>query len=574
MKFLCGSCRTKYQISEEKVRGKVLTIRCQKCGSKIRVREPQQALAPGEAYVTEVVEDELVSATVKHRAVAANAGHIPTSDLGVAAFSPEDEAPTRIAVKTEQSKPEHNIEWFTAIEGKQFGPFKYDEVLRQIAARELVAANYLWHQEMDGWKRIRELPDFAKLLPAEPKKQKTPPPLPMTAPLTQNETSEERALGEIVDLAEKRAELERTKKVDLTSSERLRSLVAKPDEQEEHTEHEGSKPLVVGPEPKVEAPVPSASTPAKKKKPASAKSTPVSKEKNPPLESIALVQTTPVAGRSAEPDLAADLFSQLPSMRNDVEQPQRESTRFFIAAAGVHREKSRNMLGIVIAAAGVVVLGVFVTMWASGFVRLPIPASVNPFAAEREHAAQEAFEHETGAGEEEEDVRALGGKKPKKKRTKVASAPKHDAVEKAPGEGPRGDAELEVIKFEPTGESRLDVKLPEAQLPTSRPEDMLPQPDRAELNAAAVNQVIASRKSSVRICYQEHLRTNENLRGKVLVEIHVKPSGDVAKVDVMSREHRGGIGTCIAERMRDWKFPSFGGKENAIVQANFVLEKD
>ena len=27
MKFLCGSCRTKYQISDTKVRGKVLTIR-------------------------------------------------------------------------------------------------------------------------------------------------------------------------------------------------------------------------------------------------------------------------------------------------------------------------------------------------------------------------------------------------------------------------------------------------------------------------------------------------------------------------------------------------------------------
>jgi Na+-translocating ferredoxin:NAD+ oxidoreductase RnfG subunit len=99
-------------------------------------------------------------------------------------------------------------------------------------------------------------------------------------------------------------------------------------------------------------------------------------------------------------------------------------------------------------------------------------------------------------------------------------------------------------------------------------------PDGKELSPAIVNQVIASRKSSVRICYQESLRSNERLRGKVIMEITVKPNGDVAKVNVLSREHRSGIGSCIAERMRDWKFPTFEGQENAIVQAGFVLEKD
>ena len=37
MKFLCGGCRTKYQISDEKIRSKILTIRCKKCGTTIIV---------------------------------------------------------------------------------------------------------------------------------------------------------------------------------------------------------------------------------------------------------------------------------------------------------------------------------------------------------------------------------------------------------------------------------------------------------------------------------------------------------------------------------------------------------
>ena len=40
MKFVCDKCRTKYTIADEKVRGKVLKIRCKNCGNIIEVREP------------------------------------------------------------------------------------------------------------------------------------------------------------------------------------------------------------------------------------------------------------------------------------------------------------------------------------------------------------------------------------------------------------------------------------------------------------------------------------------------------------------------------------------------------
>ncbi|MFH2005745.1 MAG: GYF domain-containing protein [bacterium] len=40
MKFVCSKCKTKYTISDEKVHGKVLKIRCKNCSSVIEVREP------------------------------------------------------------------------------------------------------------------------------------------------------------------------------------------------------------------------------------------------------------------------------------------------------------------------------------------------------------------------------------------------------------------------------------------------------------------------------------------------------------------------------------------------------
>ena len=39
MKFYCDACNTKYAISDEKVRGKVLKVRCKNCGNIVTVRE-------------------------------------------------------------------------------------------------------------------------------------------------------------------------------------------------------------------------------------------------------------------------------------------------------------------------------------------------------------------------------------------------------------------------------------------------------------------------------------------------------------------------------------------------------
>ncbi|HEY6178213.1 MAG TPA: zinc-ribbon domain-containing protein, partial [Kofleriaceae bacterium] len=39
MKFLCDRCKTRYSIGDDRVRGKILKIRCKNCGNVITVRE-------------------------------------------------------------------------------------------------------------------------------------------------------------------------------------------------------------------------------------------------------------------------------------------------------------------------------------------------------------------------------------------------------------------------------------------------------------------------------------------------------------------------------------------------------
>src|SRR5215470_7442646 len=45
MKFQCDRCKTRYSIADEKVRGKILKIRCKTCSTIINVRDP--AIATG-----------------------------------------------------------------------------------------------------------------------------------------------------------------------------------------------------------------------------------------------------------------------------------------------------------------------------------------------------------------------------------------------------------------------------------------------------------------------------------------------------------------------------------------------
>ncbi|MCW5808555.1 MAG: zinc-ribbon domain-containing protein, partial [Deltaproteobacteria bacterium] len=50
MKFLCDRCKTRYSIGDDRVRGKILKIRCKNCANVITVREgmpdPEAAPAP------------------------------------------------------------------------------------------------------------------------------------------------------------------------------------------------------------------------------------------------------------------------------------------------------------------------------------------------------------------------------------------------------------------------------------------------------------------------------------------------------------------------------------------------
>ena len=137
MKFSCDRCQTRYSIGDDKVKGKVLKIRCKTCGNIVVVRE-QLPTVQGEAsgYAT------------PQMTAAAGAG---TGSLTLPTSS-------QTAGSSSSTKPGDEIDWYVAIKGKQHGPAKRDDVIRLFRDGRITDRTYVWHDQLPSWIRLKDMP--------------------------------------------------------------------------------------------------------------------------------------------------------------------------------------------------------------------------------------------------------------------------------------------------------------------------------------------------------------------------------------------------------------------------------
>ncbi len=131
MKFYCDKCNSKYAIADDKVRGKILKVRCKKCEHIITVREP----------------------TAPTPAAAPAPTPAPAPALTARANAPK--------LRPQRPAP---IAWFYAINGQTFGPFDADLLCAKYTAGEVGDASYVWHEGFEGWKPALEVEPFASAL--------------------------------------------------------------------------------------------------------------------------------------------------------------------------------------------------------------------------------------------------------------------------------------------------------------------------------------------------------------------------------------------------------------------------
>jgi predicted Zn finger-like uncharacterized protein len=213
MKFVCDRCQTKYSIADEKVRGKVLKVRCKTCGNVITVREGPSASAGGRQSVPSMapvrpsssslapVKPSSPSMSAVRGAAGQRAAEAVLDDDDEDFGPPADErertviAPAPLGFMAEVAaaqksaarppapppKDGDGVQWFLALDGKQTGPFSRKALVDKVLALPRDADVHVWNELLDGWKEPREVPEIARDIVAARRKPSPPPPPPKAA---------------------------------------------------------------------------------------------------------------------------------------------------------------------------------------------------------------------------------------------------------------------------------------------------------------------------------------------------------------------------------------------------------
>lgn len=167
MKFLCDRCKTRYSIGDDRVRGKILKIRCKNCNNVITVREGMTAdEAPEPAGAPRRQKHTMEAPIPAASAPAANGGG---TALGAAFASAMTKPP-----------PALEEEWYVSIDGEQAGPYSLAEAQRWVSSKPFDADLHCWSEGFDDWLPVDKVSHFRGLRkpPAAAPRVGAPPPIP------------------------------------------------------------------------------------------------------------------------------------------------------------------------------------------------------------------------------------------------------------------------------------------------------------------------------------------------------------------------------------------------------------
>jgi predicted Zn finger-like uncharacterized protein len=141
MRFACEQCQTKYSIPDDRVRGKILKIRCKNCGCLISVSE-------GGVRTARSAEPSGIAA-MSGLADGPGEGGDSTMIGGMADFFGKGFPP-----------PDTAEDWHLSIDGNQNGPMPLSDLTQRIAEQAGSSAElYIWRDGFDGWKAVDAVPE-------------------------------------------------------------------------------------------------------------------------------------------------------------------------------------------------------------------------------------------------------------------------------------------------------------------------------------------------------------------------------------------------------------------------------
>src|SRR5262245_5222300 len=131
MKFVCDSCSTKYSIADERVRGRVLKIRCKSCNHVITVRDEAHRQA------------ESVNESIG-------------SSFGPTQFKEGSDSTVLSAVPPGDAI---GNEWYVSFDGEQEGPYSIDRACERVREQQPKGKEaHAWRPGFFIWLPVDDVP--------------------------------------------------------------------------------------------------------------------------------------------------------------------------------------------------------------------------------------------------------------------------------------------------------------------------------------------------------------------------------------------------------------------------------
>jgi|GEM_PF-2379693 len=188
MKFRCDKCGTRYTIADEKVRNKVLKIRCKVCEHVIQVSDPELGLGNPQTpapVAAPVAASPRPNTFAQNAQADANATAVSVSPARAALMAAAQTAVPSIGrIGPEDSlAPSDDVEWYAAPDSGQVGPMPLERLLDLCRSGAVKGDDFVWNERMADWQAAAGVADLAVVF--KPKAAPKPPPLPPPAPAPQ-----------------------------------------------------------------------------------------------------------------------------------------------------------------------------------------------------------------------------------------------------------------------------------------------------------------------------------------------------------------------------------------------------
>ena len=180
MKFVCERCHTKYSIADDKVRGKVLKVRCKSCENVITVRETGASIddagsgIPKEAPVTRsgtldarTGDRSAIRVGPAGRRVNPEPARRSAAAMPAAASLDAGGAPALARLRQPTPRPmpalsvDDGVDWYLAVDGAQTGPFRRPVLIDKILAVPPGGDVHIWNANLGAWKPPKDVPDIS-----------------------------------------------------------------------------------------------------------------------------------------------------------------------------------------------------------------------------------------------------------------------------------------------------------------------------------------------------------------------------------------------------------------------------